>query len=266
MKPIIKVNKLTFGYNDKIILENVNWEVNRGDFVGILGSNGSGKSTLMKLLLRILSPIDGEIQILGENIERFKQWEKIGYVPQKANAFNTNFPANVEEIVGANIIKKRGFGKVSKEQGMEAISKALSTVGMLEYRKSLIGCLSGGQQQRVFIARALVNNPEILFLDEPTVGIDIKSEDALYCLLAELNQNLGLTIIMVSHDISALTVHAGKLVCMGNKKLIFHDAREELSQEFITELYGHDVKLHLHQHQCKNCLKARAGNVGNTSV
>lgn len=262
MERILEVRDLSFSYQGKPILKDVEFTVNQGDFLGIIGPNGSGKSTLVKLLLKILSPDKGEIKILGEDIRRFSGWSKIGYVSQKANSFNGDFPATVKEIVGVNLTARTGiFGKKPKDYD-EKVQKALDKVGMADYSNRLIGRLSGGQQQRVFIARVLVSKPEIMFLDEPTVGIDAKSEEALYCLLARLNQEMGITIVMVTHDIGAITVHANKLVCLGEDGLMVHDIHEPMTEEKLSEIYGYSVHLHGHNH----CMHCEYGNrAGGTS-
>ncbi|MDT3698215.1 MAG: metal ABC transporter ATP-binding protein [Thermincola sp.] len=257
MGKIIEVDNLNFAYNERLILKNISFAVNKGDFIGIVGANGSGKSTLVKLILRILPPLDGDIKLLGENINTFKKWDKLGYVSQKVTSFNGSFPATVEEIVGANLFSKIGLFKLPKKQYKEQVYQALEKVGMQDYGKSLIGNLSGGQQQRVFIARVLVSEPEILFLDEPTVGIDAKSEEAVYCLLARLNKELNLTVVMVTHDIGAISIHANRLICLGEKGLFEHKPEEGITHEFLTELYGFGVNLHIHD--CKNCCRKVAG-------
>jgi len=257
MKKIIEVDNLSFGYRERLILKNINFVVNKGDFLGIIGANGSGKSTVVKLILKILTPLTGDIKLLGESVHNFKNWDKIGYVSQRINSFNGSFPATVEEIVGANLYSKIGLFKLPKKQHKELVYHALEKVEMQKYGKSLIGNLSGGQQQRAFIARVLVSEPEILFLDEPTVGIDAKSEDAVYCLLAKLNKELGLTVVMITHDISAITVHANRLICLGEKGLFEHKPQDGITNEFVTELYGYGVNLHLHE--CKNCCRKVVG-------
>lgn len=255
MEKVIKVSGLSFGYGERIILENLQFSVDRGDFVGVIGPNGSGKSTLVKLLLNAIKPLRGEIKVLGQNIEKFNQWDKIGYVSQKANSFNTSFPATVEEVVGANLYKKVGLFKRITKEHKKLVYDALKTVGMEDYKDKIIGNLSGGQQQRVFIARVLVSAPEIMFLDEPTVGIDAEAEGALYCLLGKLNREMGITIVMVSHDIGAITVHANKIACMGNKGLVIKENTKELTQKSLRDIYGYDVNLHAHKHNCTNCCK-----------
>lgn len=251
MENVLEVKDLSFAYQGKPILRDVCFTVEKGDFLGIIGPNGSGKSTLVKLILKLLTPGKGEIKLFGQDIQRFDGWFRVGYVSQKANSFNGDFPATVNEIVGANLTARTGvFGKKPKDYH-EKVYNALKEVGMQDYGDKLIGKLSGGQQQRVFIARVLVSDPEIMFLDEPTVGIDVQSEEALYCLLARLNEELGITIVMVTHDISAITVHANKLVCLGEEGLLVHDIHQALTEEKLSELYGYGVQLH--DHHCLNC-------------
>lgn len=161
--------------------------------------------------------------------------------------------------MGANLYSKVGLFKPLSPQNKKDIYNALEIVDMADNKNSLIGNLSGGQQQRVFIARALVNQPKILFLDEPTVGVDAKAEDAVYCLLAKLNKEYGITVIMVTHDIGAVTVHANKIGCMGNKTITIHDAKSGLADN-ITNLYGYGVNLHVHKHICENCTKRGNNN------
>lgn len=257
MGKIVEVDNLNFGYNEMLILRNISFAVHKGDFIGIIGANGSGKSTLVRLILKIISPLNGDIKLFGENINTFKKWDKLGYVSQKATSFNCSFPATVEEIVGANLFSKIGLFKLPNKQYKEQVYRALEKVGMQDYGKSLIGNLSGGQQQRVFIARVLVSEPEILFLDEPTVGIDAKSEEAVYCLLARLNKELNLTVVMVTHDIGAITVHANRLICLGEKGLFEHKPEEGITDEFLTELYGFGANVHIYD--CKNCHRKEAG-------
>ena len=251
MKKIIEVNNLNFGYGDKLILKDISFTVDKGDFLGIVGANGSGKSTLVKLMLKLDTPLSGELRLFGQNINSLKQWDRVGYISQKATSINSSFPATVEEIVAANLFSKIGLFKFPKKYHKEQVQHALEQVGMQDYRKMLIGNLSGGQQQRVFIARVLVSQPEIMFLDEPTVGVDAKSEEAVYCLLARLNKELALTVVMVTHDISAITIHANKLICLGEKGLFIHDPKEGITAAFASELFGYGVNLN--SHDCKNC-------------
>lgn len=225
MERLVEVRDLKFGYGGKPVLKDVSFSIYKGDYTGISGGNGTGKSTLLKLMLGILPPASGGIFLFGESIQRFKQWNRVGYISQRATSFNQGFPATVEEIVGANLFSRIGLFKPPGRKHKEMVYQVLEAVGMQDLRKKLIGNLSGGQQQRVFIAKVLVSQPEILFLDEPTTGIDVKSEETVYCLLDRLNRESGLTVVMVSHDISALTVHASKLLCIGEEGLLEHECK-----------------------------------------
>ncbi|MDF2535227.1 MAG: metal transporter ATP-binding protein, partial [Bacillales bacterium] len=170
-----------------MVLNQLNFSVNKSDYLGIVGPNGSGKSTFLKLILNLLKLQKGDIYLFGKLIQNFNEWEKVGYVSQKANAFNSGFPATVEEVVISGLTKKVGLFKAFNNTHKEACAQALEKVGMRAYAKRNIGELSGGQQQRVFIARALINNPELLVLDEPTVGIDEQNVKEFYEVLNELN-------------------------------------------------------------------------------
>ncbi len=234
---VLEVKNLSFSYPDKNILNNLSFNVQKGDFLCVVGTNGTGKSTLLKLILNILQKQNGEIKLLNTSSEDFKDFSKIAYVSQKATSFNRDFPATVEEIVTLGLYSKKGFLKSYTKEDKQKVCSALKRVGMYEYKNRKIGNLSGGQQQRVFIAKALVSSPEILFLDEPTVGIDIKAVDSICCLLGDLNKS-GLTIIMVTHDISSTLFHSNKVLVLSE------DGKGELmsSEKFSSN----SISSHLH--------------------
>lgn len=237
---ILEVKDLSFSYPDKSILHRISFSINRGDFLCVVGTNGTGKSTLLKLILNRLKPTEGSIKLFGTDSSQFKAFNKIAYVSQKATAFNKDFPATVEEIVSLGLYSQKGlFGRYTSED-KEKIYNALDRVGMKEYSRKKIGNLSGGQQQRVFIAKALAASPDIIFLDEPTVGIDIKAVDSICCLLGELNTG-GITIVMVTHDISSVIYHSNKVL------ILSEDGSGELlsSQEFTNRSL---VNLQHHHH------------------
>jgi len=262
---ILEVRNLSFSYAEVPIFENISFDISKGDYFGIIGSNGSGKSTLIKLLLGFLTPQRGEIKINGFDVKDIGDWSIVGYLPQNVTSFNVSFPATVEEIVSMNINSKHGLFRRFKEEQKrrrEKVYDVLKIVEMEKYANRLIGNLSGGQQQRVFIARMLVNNPKIIFLDEPTSGIDAKSEEAMYCLLARLNEELGITIIMVTHDIGAIKVHANKIGITGNKNVRIIDP-EEITDEVLSDLYGYKINLNLRKHICVNCYNNSNNNMEN---
>ena len=249
MVELVEVKNVSFGYDGNLVLDNINLIVYEGDYIGVVGPNGSGKSTLIKIMLNILKPSTGSVKLLGRDINQFNEWEKIGYVRQKATSFNTGFPATVEEIVSANLYPRIGLFKPIRSEHREQVYKALRIVKMDSCGRRLIGNLSGGQQQRVFIARALVNSPRILFLDEPTVGIDLNSQREFYHLMETLNTEFSITIVMVSHDIGVITEKVNRIACMGDRKLICHksDSPPQVSDLF-KKVYGDRMNLLIHHH------------------
>lgn len=212
---ILTVKNLSFNYSDVSVLDNVSFSVEQGDFLGIIGSNGTGKSTLIKLLLGLLPHESGEI--IYDGISSPPSNRGIGYVPQKSNAFNSDFPATVREVVMANLYGSKGLFRRFKKADFEKYENVIKSVGMEEYSGKLIGRLSGGQQQRVFIARALISEPKILFLDEPTSGVDQRSAKAIYELITRLAKR-GITIVMTNHDTQSLVNLSNKLLILAENE------------------------------------------------
>ncbi|WP_066293399.1 metal ABC transporter ATP-binding protein [Bacillus sp. FJAT-29937] len=249
-KPIININQLSYRYEKENVLEDINLSINKGAFLGIVGPNGSGKSTLLKLILGLLKTQKGEIQLFGQDISKFKDWHKIGFVSQKANSFNTGFPATVYEVVASGLTKKLGLFKIMKMEHKQKVIKAIDSVGLLPFLKRNIGELSGGQQQRVFIARALVSNPKLMILDEPTVGVDAQNVQSFYEMLDNLNKELGITLLLVTHDIGVISDKVTHVACL-NKHLHFHGETnefEQLKMEEMSDFYGHDIHILTHNH------------------
>jgi zinc transport system ATP-binding protein len=233
---IISLNHVSFSYRLNPVLEDIELEIRRGDYLGIIGPNGSGKTTLLKLMLGLLRPTAGEVRLFGEPASAFRAWQNIGYVPQKAGSADLRFPVTVEETIW---MATRSSGD---------IAVALRAVGMENFRSRLLSELSGGQQQRVFIARALVSDPEILILDEPTVGVDVDSQSQFYELLQDLNQKRHKTLVLVSHDVDVVA-HEVKTVACINRTLVFHGPPKEVIQgDFLEKLYGKKVRFVVHGH------------------
>lgn len=235
---IIRVENISFGYGRVNVLDNVSTSIINGDFLGIVGPNGSGKSTLLRIFLGLIKPQKGTVRVFDTDIEKFDQWGKIGYIPQKATSFNQGFPATVEEVVSANLYPIVGLAGRIKKAHKEKVDEALRTVGMLEKKKSIIGRLSGGQQQRVFIAKALVSAPRVIFMDEPTVGIDRNSEESFYELMKSLNRERGITLVMVTHDIGAIDKRVNRVLCLSEGKLYEHDCAVSQASDIFKEAYG----------------------------
>lgn len=231
VEEVVKVQNVFFRYDKEYVLEDIGLDVFQGDYLGIVGPNGSAKTTLLRLMLGLLKPEKGLIQLFGQDVSSFRRWNRIGYVPQQVKDFNFSFPASVEEVVAANLYSQIGLFRPIQKKHMEMVHETLKAVGLEKCSKKLIGNLSGGQQRRVFIARALVNHPDIIFLDEPTVGIDAKSQEEFYQLLKKLNEERGITIVIISHDIGAMMKNASRIVCMGEKKLIPYEKNSALFRE-----------------------------------
>ncbi|XJZ26249.1 metal ABC transporter ATP-binding protein [Bacillota bacterium Lsc_1132] len=256
-KTIIEIKDLSYRYEMDTVLENINLSVLEGAFLAIVGPNGSGKSTLLKLILGLLKPQKGEILLFGEEISQFKDREKIGYVSQKANSFNTGFPATVFEVVASGLTKKLGLFHFFKKEDKQKVIEALTAVGMESFTERNIGELSGGQQQRVFIARALVSEPSLLILDEPTVGVDAQHVNAFYQMLEDLNKNHRITLLLVTHDVGTISKKVSHVACI-NKKLHFHGNTkefEQLREDGVSDLYGYGVHVLAHEHELEGVLK-----------
>lgn len=240
----IELHNVSFQYDQNIVLKNISLQVKQGDFLAVLGPNGSGKSTLLKIILGLLKPTSGTVDLFGLKSRDFKKREWLGYVSQKSNAFNTGFPATVYEVVQSGLVKKTGLFKNFPKDSFQRVEKALNSVGMIDFMNQSIGELSGGQQQRVFIARALVAEPKCLILDEPTVGIDHQHVQSFYNMLAELNREQNLTLILVTHDVDTVSSKISHVACL-NQTIHFHGFKNEfnqLSDEDRQAWYGHSVR------------------------
>lgn len=245
---IIEVKDVCFSYGNEEVLKDITFNVHKGDYLGVVGPNGAGKTTLIKIILGLLPLGSGLVKLFGQDLKQFKDWAKIGYVPQKATNFDVNFPATVKEVVTMARFAKVGLFKYLSANDREIIEKSLQQVNMQDYKDRLIGDLSVGQQQRVFIARALAGQPEIIFLDEPTTGVDKKSQDDFYALLKTLNQELDLTLVLISHDIDRITKEAMHIACVDHT-LVSHMSSEEFLKESESfNMFGENIKVINHHH------------------
>ena len=236
---ILSIENLYAGYENETILQNINLQVYENDFVGIIGPNGGGKSTLLKVILGLLRPQRGEVRVLGQDVRQARK--SIGYVPQFIET-DRYFPISVWETVSLGLITGWSpFRRFSKEEH-EQIEEALNLVEISDLRDKPMGELSGGQRQRVLIARALVFQPKILLLDEPTASIDSNITHDVYELMKQLNQNMA--ILLVTHDIMAISSYAKTIACL-NRKLIYHHDKN-LTSEMLDDIYGCPVDLIAH--------------------
>lgn len=237
MSEAIKFEDVSFGYEHNTVFENINLSIKNGDYIGIIGPNGAGKSTLLKLMINQLKSIKGSIYIEGKHINDFNDWQHVGYVNQKSNSFSSSFPATVKEVVAMNLCSRVGLFKRVKKKDLKEVDEVLKLVGIYDYKDKLIGSLSGGQQQKVFIARELLKKPSILFLDEPTVGIDVNGQKEFYKILKELNESLNLTIVIVSHDLFIVKEEVKKIALIKDKSVkVIENENNEISKNMILEL------------------------------
>lgn len=245
---LVSVRDVSFSYDGPPVVEHVTFSIFKGDFLAILGPNGSGKTTLLKIMLGLLKPEQGEIRIMGKPAPEFDARHEIGYVPQKATHIDPFFPASVKEVVAMALLSHKTIFRLSKRQETAAVRNALGRVDMGPYENRPIGSLSGGQQQRVFIARALVTQPRILFLDEPTTGVDSKTKERFYEMLGRLNLRQGLTIVQVTHDIGIVNKHIRQVACL-NQRLTYHGTHEDFCRSGVLEdmlAGGHHLVSHEH--------------------
>jgi zinc transport system ATP-binding protein len=239
---VLNVENLSFSYNQKILLNDVSFELQNGDFVAVVGSNGSGKSTLLKIILGLLPHKHGKIKLFNTDQQKFKDWFKIGFVQQTANQ-NGDFPISVKELIEIS------YNKNNSLQKNIAVSKVISELSLESVQKNLITELSGGQRQKVYLASALINSPQMLFLDEPTVGVDQLSEQDFWQILQTLKQENLTTIVMVSHDIGAVSQKVDKVLCVQNKVFMLTNPKQLISKENIDNIYGQiDLNLLIHNH------------------
>lgn len=246
-KECIEVRNLSFSYNGNPVLENISFPVEEGEYLGIIGPNGGGKTTLFKIILGLLEPDSGEVFIYGKPQKKFSERHLIGYVPQRALS-DYYFPATAEEIVRSGRTARLGMLKRFTAADLKAVERAMEIAGVSKFREKLIGKLSGGERQRVFIARALAGEPKILILDEPDVGVDLTAQERFYTFIEDLNRTMGLTVLLISHDIDVVAHQVKSVLCL-NKRLVCHGSPKDfITEQYMQKLYGKKVKFILHGH------------------
>jgi zinc transport system ATP-binding protein len=217
---IIRLEGVSAGYEGDTVLENVNLRVDAQDYIALIGPNGGGKTTIMRVILGLIKPSKGCVEVMGLHPKEGRNF--IGYVPQ-SQLNDQDFPINVWDVVGMGRLKSGWWNQGYTGEDKQSISESLQKTGVYELRNKAIADLSGGQRQRVYISRALATAPKILLLDEPTANIDVEASKQLYELLDVLNAE-GVTILMVSHDLHTLERHA-KSIGFVNRGLVYQEAR-----------------------------------------
>ncbi len=249
--PLFDVSAVSLEINSQKILDSLSLKIFAGEYDAIIGPNGGGKTTLIRLLLGLEKPSSGTIKIFGKNISEFREWHKIGYVPQRASHVDAAFPATVLDVVKMGRTAKRGFFAPYSQEDAACVADALRKMDVEDIKEKMIGTLSGGQRQRVMIARALASKPEVLILDEPNTGVDVASQQRFYELLRLLNRDEKLTILFITHDIGVIADDIKRLFTINRKLLTCNNPKEVMSCEDMSRLYGvssHLLSNHHHHH------------------
>ena len=227
----VSCENVTLGYDGKVVMSDLSFKVHSGDYLCIVGDNGSGKSTLMKSILKLKSPMSGEIT-LGDGVKQ----NQIGYLPQQTQ-IQKDFPASVNEVVRSGCLNQKGLIPFYNKAEKQMAANNIVRLGLGDLTKRCYRELSGGQQQRVLLARALCATQKLLLLDEPVAGLDPIATEEMYATIEELNGS-GITVIMISHDIEAAAKHSTHVLHLGSQKALFFGTVEEYMNSDVWEIYG----------------------------
>ena len=236
-EPIVEIKAVTCGYEKQRVLTDVSLTIMPGDFVGLLGPSGSGKTTLLRTVLGAVDLYEGEVLVNG--VATTKKRPRVGYVPQ-LETIDWNFPVTVQEVVMMGRTMENKLFPWYRKEEKDLAAEMMSRLGILDLADRHIRELSGGQQQRVFLARALISSPQLLLLDEPTSGVDIKTRDDVMHLLHDLNHD-GVTIIITTHEINAVAVHLPWIVCLAGRILAEGPPSEVITTEVLWLTYGAEM-------------------------
>jgi ABC-type Mn2+/Zn2+ transport system ATPase subunit len=239
---IIRFENATFGFPGVVALQDISLDINAGEFIGVIGPNGSGKTTLCRAVLGLMAPLKGSLEIFDCSCVELRchHRAKIGYLPQKGMV-DRNFPVTVLETVMMGRYGALGLLKRASAQDRQIALEALTHVGMESHRDTGLGHLSGGQQQRVFIARALAQQPQVLLLDEPTTGLDITTQHNVIELVEHLHDELGLTVLLITHDINMVRSRVDRLVLLKTRLFAAGPPNDVLKPDILRQVYGKDL-------------------------
>lgn len=239
--PLVDITNLDFAYGDQLVLKHVTLPVEQGSVLGVIGPNGGGKTTLLRLLLAQHRPTRGRILIDGlPPGDAVKRGDVLGYLPQN-HAVESQLPLSVRQVVHLGLAGKAGLFRPPAAEDRAFADHLLELVGLKDQAQRPIGSISGGQRQRVLIARALAPRPKLLLLDEPTTGIDRAGQQRFLEFLGQLKRELGLTVILVSHDLRAVSAISDRIACL-NVTLHYHDAPQHLPSELVYQMFSCDLE------------------------
>jgi len=247
---IIEVKNLTIEYNQVEVVKNISFDIQKGDYIGLAGPNGAGKTTLIKAILGLIPNKKGSISLFDKNINQFKDWNKIGYLPQKFATVNTIFPATVKEVVALGLLAQKKWPRRISKSDYTKANEILSELGIENLSNKMVSQLSGGQQQKVYLARALVSNPEILIFDEPSTALDPKSRESFFVMIEKLNKENNIAIILITHDTGYIGKYANKLLYIDRELVYFGKFSEFCRDEKMDPYFGkYEHHLICHQHE-----------------
>jgi zinc transport system ATP-binding protein len=253
--PVLEVKGLNVNREGEQIIKEATFSINQGDYVGLIGPNGGGKTTLLSAILNFLPFTSGSIRLFGVDIAKFESWEKIAYISQNATSFENQFPLTVRELVSLGCIRKGNVGRRFRREDWIAVDDSIEFMGLSDVANRRIGQLSGGQKQRVFVAKALARKPELIFLDEPIVGVDSDAQERFYKKISDLNLGRKTTIMIVTHDLASVFCRMSKVLCI-NKKVEVAQITDELDANMLLKrAYGEHFHFVFHKHECRGAFK-----------
>jgi zinc transport system ATP-binding protein len=242
-KPVVELRDISVKYSNGVLaLDGINLDVKDKDLIALIGPNGAGKSTLIKVILGLIKPTTGTVRLLGSE-DLTKNLKYVGYVPQSAQAKDANMPFTVFETVMLGRTPHAGLFHGTGAKDRQKVEEALKLLGILELKGQKIGQLSGGQSQRVFLAKAMVADPKLLLLDEPTTGVDTPSKTEFYETLGRLNKEAGITVILCSHDIGVITKAANRILCINRTQFFCGENADFDASTEIPKVYDHPVEI-----------------------
>lgn len=249
MPKIIETKNISVYYGQTQALKNISFAVEKGDFIGLAGPNGAGKTTLIKAIFGLWPIAQGSIELFGRAKNKFKDWGKIGYLPQNFSSINPLFPATVDEVVMLGLLSNKTWPKAITKNDRQAVNEILGELGISNLKKRMLSELSGGQQQKVLLARAFISKPEIFIFDEPSTALDPESRESFFRFIKKLNQQNNVAIILITHDTGYIGKYANKLLYI-DKSLIYFGKFSEFCQDPKMNSFFGKYEQHLicHQH------------------
>jgi zinc transport system ATP-binding protein len=230
--PLLRTDAVSFAYGTDVVLDHVDLELEPGEFTALVGPNGAGKSTLLRIALGLLEPAEGSVELFGQSPRRLRDRWRLGYVPQRPR-FAPDLPATVLEVVAAGRLAKQGWWRRPRSADRAAVAHAIESVALEDLRRHRMGELSGGQQQRVLIAKALASEPELLVLDEPVAGVDVRSQRLFRDSLVHLLREHGAGVLLVSHELGAVADDLDRVIVL-KRRVVFDGKPKELAEAGVS--------------------------------